>query len=225
MIYKAIVLKDHVTSFLGFDALAASTSDIEPFDAITPDEVKGYMKRFGLTWRYPNRNRRTDIATGLRLSPYPTKDPAKRIACALSHYMLWRECSDSGEPMVILEHDAIFLREIDFDISTTSFQIIGLNDPRGATRLSQKFHEEVQKKRPDKFTPAPWIDDPMVPQGIAGNSAYIITPEGADRMIALVNEHGLWPNDAIMCKQLVSRLAVTTQYYTKVQGLQSTTSN
>ena len=69
----------------------------------------------------------------------------------------------------------------------------------------------------------PKIDHYDIPQGLAGNSAYIIKPSGASRMLELVKQHGLWPNDALMCRQLVPRLGVTKKFYTKVQGLRSTT--
>ena len=42
-------------------------------------------------------------------------------------------------------------------------------------------------------------------------------------MINLVNEHGAWPNDAIMCRQLVPKLGVTKKYYTATQRIRSTT--
>jgi len=71
----------------------------------------------------------------------------------------------------------------------------------------------------------PDIDEFNVPQGLAGNSAYIIKPAGANNLLNAVKEHGLWPNDAIMCKQLIPRLGVTKEYYTRVQGLPSTTVN
>jgi hypothetical protein len=70
---------------------------------------------------------------------------------------------------------------------------------------------------------SPWIDKPVVPQGLAGNSAYIIKPAGAKQMLDLVNEFGLWPNDAIMCRQLVPKLGVTRKFYTTRQNIKSTT--
>ena len=70
---------------------------------------------------------------------------------------------------------------------------------------------------------SPTIDDFNVPQGLAGNSAYVIKPEGAKKMLALADEHGMWPNDALMCKQLIPTLGVTRNFYTRVQGLRSTT--
>jgi GR25 family glycosyltransferase involved in LPS biosynthesis len=67
------------------------------------------------------------------------------------------------------------------------------------------------------------IDEEHIPQGIAGNSAYIMKPSGAKKMLDLVAQFGLWPNDAIMCRQLVPTLGVTKTFFTGVQGLPSTT--
>ena len=63
----------------------------------------------------------------------------------------------------------------------------------------------------------------MIPQGLAGNSAYIIKPWAAKKVIQEVKEIGAWPNDALLCYQNFSFLAVTKKYYTRVQGLPSTT--
>lgn len=196
----------------------------EQFEAFTPRDVPSKMMLEKLTWTYPWDTPKHDFATGLVLSPYRTQQKAARIACFLSHYELWKTCADVDRPIMILEHDAIFTREIDPEsLLDTQFDIIGINDPRGATRKSQLFHEKVQAGK-DEIQRAPLIDDITVPQGIAGNSAYIIKPSGAKKLLALVQEHGAWPNDAIMCRQLIPTLGVTKTYYTKVQGTRSTTS-
>ena len=67
------------------------------------------------------------------------------------------------------------------------------------------------------------IDEGHVPQGLAGNSAYIMKPSGAKKMLDLVAQFGLWPNDAIMCRQLIPTLGVSKTSFTGVQGLPSTT--
>ena len=43
--------------------------------------------------------------------------PKGQIGCALSHLEAWRECQDSGEPMLIFEDDALFCK--DWDIQLT----------------------------------------------------------------------------------------------------------
>lgn len=74
--------------------------------------------------------------------------------------------------------------------------------------------------------PCPYIDDPSIPQGLPGNSAYLITPMAAKKLVDKIhNETGLWPNDAVMCNQFFpDMLYCAYPYYTKVQGNKSTTS-
>ena len=70
----------------------------------------------------------------------------------------------------------------------------------------------------------PYIDDKDVPQGLAGNSAYVITPKGARKLLDKVDEIGMWPNDALMNRQFFPWMQVVYPYYTEVQkGLKSTT--
>ena len=207
---------------------SAVNTSIEFFNAVTPDEVDDLMSGLRIEWKYPWTGEVNDIKSGLTLRAYQTADPKKRMACFLSHYCLWEKTIKSGEPMLILEHDAMFIskKPIPFDdILDSGFEIIGINEPFGATRLSQVFHENVQKEHfcKNDVVRAPLIDDIKVPQGIAGNSAYIITPKGAYTMIKLTKEHGAWPNDALMCRQLIFGLGVTKTYYTKIQRIKSTT--
>lgn len=222
-------------------------SNIQPFifPAVTPDNLEEIKRNlFGrsvvpnIQWTYPTTDaeNRYDLKTGLKLSSYPTADIRKRISCTLSHYSLWLHCYSHDEPIMILEHDAIFNRNFNYKQIVSKFtgDILGLNSPLGATRKASVFdkilkdkHAEENKSQKEPLTviETPWIDDKMIPQGIAGNSAYIIKPEGAAKLISLTAENGLWPNDAIMCKQLMpGKLQVCYPYFTKVQGTPSTTS-
>ena len=124
----------------------------------------------------------------------------------------------------ILEHDARFIKKLPSDrtFRNSKYDIIGINDPSMATRKSKLYHDKILEGT-QFFQPVPTIDDFNVPQGLAGNSAYVIKPEGAKKMLALADEHGMWPNDALMCKQLIPTLGVTRNFYTRVQGLRSTT--
>ena len=195
------------------------------FQAVTPDQVDDFMKKHLLEWNYPWQGEELDFKSGLKKSAYPTNNPKKRIACFLSHYILWKKCASGTKPMVIQEHDSVWKPRIFFNealLNMSLFNIIGLNDPRGATRKPDVYHTEVQVQEGD-IVAAPKIDSYEIPQGIAGNSSYYMKPSGAKRMIQLVDEYGAWPNDAIMCRQLVQTLGQTKNYYTQVQGLQSTT--
>lgn len=225
----AIVIKDHPVSEKGFETLKSSSASVENdfeikrSDAVTPDTVKFEMERFDVRWNWPDRGVVSDKQTGLRKHAYGGP-PAQRHACAMSHYILWRLSATMEDPILILEHDAIFTRKLDPQyILESKYGAIGINEPFGATRLPYKFHEVVKKNERYSLIPVPTIDRMEVPQGLAGGSAYIIKPEAAKELLNAVDKFGLWPNDAILCQQLFNFIGVTTTYYTRVQGLKSTT--
>lgn len=226
-----ITLKDNKTSETAakicFDSSkdVGNTFPIQYFQAVDKEHAEEGLKKLDNEWTYPIRGSRIDEKTGLHLSAYRTADIRKRIGCALSHYKLWQMCHDWNNPILVLEHDARFVRRLDLENvveESEGFDILGINNPLKATRKASLFHDIVTKN-PARYQDIPWVDEEQVPQGLAGNSAYIMKPEGAEQMLSLVDEHGFWPNDALMCKQLVSGLGVTRTFYTHVQMLRSTT--
>ena len=222
-----ITLLANELSVNAYETLVKSSKDvgnkfeIEKFAACTPRFTKSHMEYLKLEWTYPWEGERTDLKSGLTLRGYPTAIRDRRVACFLSHYQLWEKAL--VEPILVLEHDALFIRKLEPEyILESDFNIIGINDPRGATRKSREYFTEVTNDmRPVR--PVPRVDKFNVPQGLAGNSAYIIKPEGARLMIEAAKTYGAWPNDALMCYQLINKLGVTNKFYTKVQGLRSTT--
>ena len=199
--------------------------ELKTFSATYAQQVPAQMAQYNLRWNYPWEGSQTDLTTGLKKSAYPTKNRNNRIACAISHYRLWLNCYAEKTPMLIMEHDAIFTRRLKGYYSILDdnrFDIIGINQPIGNTRRGQVFHQKILDSRDPLWdgedhtdiVPVPTIDNFDVPQGLAGNSAYIIKPNGAMHCIAAVQRYGLWPNDAIMCKQLIPRMGVTKLYFT-----------
>lgn len=221
----AIVLRENPISERGYANLVKSSRkvgnefDIERFDAIHPEESNDFLAKENLKWTWPWDQARHDLKTGLYLTPYPTRNRAARIACFCSHYSLWKEARK--EPLLILEHDALFLRKFDLAINKT--RIIGITDPRGATRRANLYHQILQENTPE-IQHVPRVDKSTIPQGLPGNSAYVITPQAAEEIMKGVKSFGAWPNDALMCYQIFPFLRVTRTYYTRVQGLRSTTS-
>tara|TARA_R110000868_G_scaffold280521_1_gene540666 strand:+ start:795 stop:1697 length:903 start_codon:yes stop_codon:yes gene_type:complete len=121
--------------------------------------------------------------------------------------------------------------------------ICGINSPQGATRKATIFDFKVKNQigvdmRADLgkittngvvnrgLTIVPYVDEPgdlPLPSGLAGNSAYIIKPWAAKKLLDKVTEVGLWPNDALMCRQFFPWLQQYYPYYTILQNLPSTT--
>ena len=224
----SIVIKGHKVSEDAYSNLIESsesvgnTFKINRFEAVTPKTLMPVMEENKVKWNYPWVGKEHCLRTGLLKSAYKTDNPKARIACALSHYLLWKACKKANEPFLILEHDAKFIEKIDFDINDTNSFIVGINNPLGATRRSREYYSTIVNNV-KWIQPVPKIDHFDIPQGLAGNSAYIIKPKGAEIMLNLVKEHGLWPNDALMCRQLVPKLSVTKKFYTQIQGTRSTT--
>jgi GR25 family glycosyltransferase involved in LPS biosynthesis len=223
-----IAITDNKDSMSGYQRLVESSFkvgnkfEVTHFDAIVPNKVSSLLKEYKIQWNYPWEGAVEDFASGLTKSAYVTKNPKARVACALSHYTLWKECFESNEAYLILEHDAYFQTALNFDPEEVKFDIIGINNPLGCTRKSREYYQNIIDSQ-NNYLPVPWIDKRNIPQGLAGNSAYIIKPSGAKQMLDLVNEFGLWPNDAIMCRQLVPKLGVTRTFYTTRQNMRSTT--
>jgi len=236
-----ITVTNDSTSFSGarrcINSIENTNSWIEPFifQASTPSTMKTTWDYFlkDIKWTYPEASQtRNDLLTGLRLTGYQTNDIKKVQACLLSHVRLWKLCVELDQMIMILEHDAAFTRSFKFQgdlYSAFTGGILGLNSPLKATRKPTLFHREVLKRHNlnKEFTimETPWIDAGEVPQGLAGNSAYIIKPFAAKALLNRMKDIGAWPNDALMCKQQFPWLQVIYPYFTEVQGLRSTTTS
>jgi GR25 family glycosyltransferase involved in LPS biosynthesis len=219
------------------ESINKTESEIEPeiLSAATPDTVNQKLKTIetidadSVNWTYPlsEQQDRLDIGTGMYLRHYRAKEPKKVIACMVSHMLAWDMVFQKNEAMIVFEHDALVMRKITEEkLTEETFKggIIGLNDPRGATRKSYDYHEKVSQKQGIQNVPK--VDkpsDPPLPSGLAGNSAYYITPFAAKALLDKVAEVGMWPNDALMCRQFFPWLQVIYPYLTKVQGVVSTT--
>ena len=208
----------------------------EMFEATQPKDIYKHIEAvFGrqVAWSWPTRpsDDGLDLYTGLYKRTYAAVDHNRVVACALSHYRLWKLCVESDEPIVVLEHDARFFENVKnqnlIDIlEDKSWGAVGLNDPRGNTRKGQMFHAKVAACG-DGIHRVPIIDEPTeppLPMGLAGNSAYIIRPSLAKRLLDECVRIGMWPNDAVMCRQLFPNLKVVYPYLTGVKkGISTTT--
>ena len=195
--------------------------DIERFRAVTPDKIKD------TTYSYPKEGE-TSIYENMTLVGYQAKDIGKKIACSLSHLKLWNKCVELDEPIMILEHDAVFIRKFKLGKLMNSIEdgdIVMINDPRGATRRGQLYHENIIRWDTGlNVIDGVNLPDENVPDGLAGASAYIITPKAAKKASELQSTIGIWPNDALLCKQLFPhKLKSYYPYITRVNQRKSTT--
>ncbi len=175
--------------------------EVERFKAIDKSMAETVMKQNGLRWTWANDNTDETVCpiTLLSQRPYYGANLQAKIGCAMSHYLLWQTCVELGEAILILEHDAVFIREL------PAFEwdgICQINDPRGSTKRGAWWSDRMASRGPGVFTKTHVLHD-SVPDGLAGNSAYVIKPDAAERMVSLCQRIGVWPNDALMCRQLI----------------------
>jgi GR25 family glycosyltransferase involved in LPS biosynthesis len=197
--------------------------DFYKLTATTPETLQEYLDLFNnIKYTYPLQGeKRIDEATNLRLTGYRASDVNKVFSATISHARAWSLCANNNEEIMVCEHDAIFTRQ--FKPFDWEGGVLGINDPRGATRRAAIFHDEIRLKG-EGIHDVPWIDVSEVPQGLAGNSAYIIKPHFAKQLLEKLKEYGAWPNDALMCKQIFpQQLKICSPYYTTLQGIRSQT--
>lgn len=190
---------------------------VERFKAVDADNAVAVMHRHRLTWTWGE-----GVCPKTRLNMHPYGGGAARIGCAMSHFLLWKACVEAGEDFLILEHDSVFIRqmpEVDFDF------ICQINDPRGATRRGDWWSDLMADRGPGVFYKT-WVTwkTQKIPDGLAGNSAYLLKPKAAQRLVDLYETVGVWPNDATMCEQLVPGLQELYPFVTRVEQERSTTS-
>lgn len=193
---------------------------VEFYQQTSPDTLEK-DNFLDIEWTYPQKGEVSEYE-GMTLKGYAAKDVKKVFACLLSHARLWRECVKLDEEIMILEHDAIFTRE--FWPFEWEGGVLGLNDPRGATFNSFRYWQILNMEQ--GVQKAPYVAPKDVcPQGLAGNSAYIIKPFAAQELLDKLKEVGGWPNDAVMCNQFFPWLRVINPPYTALQHIGSTTTS
>lgn len=194
-------------------------------------------KQLNYTWPKAPVEDGLDISTGIYKRAYAAANWKKVAACSISHMRLWQHCIDIDEPILILEHDAFFVGQFKYKNIALSEKtkdewtggICGINSPFGTTRKASIFHVKLQQSISGSgkgIATVPYVDEPNdlpLPSGLPGNSAYIIKPWAAKKLLEKTLEVGIWPNDALMCRQFFPWLQHSTEYYTKVQGTPSTT--
>ncbi len=199
---------------------------VEKYAAVDKQEAGRLMAYHNLKWTWANDNleKMTCPNTGLTHFPYATSDLRAKIGCSMSHYMLWNYCVGLNEPIIILEHDAVFIRDFPKDIEFNG--ICQINDPAGATRRGNWWSQQMVNRGTVGVHEKTWVTSETerdIPDGLAGNSAYIIKPWAAKELINTFNKIGVWPNDATICKQLFPYLEEYYPFITEVNQTKSTT--
>jgi len=114
--------------------------------------------------------------------------------CFLSHYELWKKCSEQEETFLILEHDGIFIRKLPEDIEQHFTEVLNL-DPYD--QFSEDYNEKVEKSLtiPIKCQDVVPNDFDKAGGYLRGAYGYLIKPVGAKKLINFAHERGALPTD------------------------------
>ena len=200
--------------------------EVLKWHAVNKEAAEEVMRTNGMEWTWADNNTKDMICTetGLKQFPYRANDLRAKIGCSMSHFLLWRHCVDLNEPLLILEHDAVFIHDFPHDVEFNG--ICQINDPNGATRKGGWWSQQMKQRGTIGVHEKTWVTtekERLIPDGLAGNSAYMIKPWAAQELMDKFRKIGVWPNDAMMCKQLFPYLEEYYPFITKVNQTQSTT--
>ena len=150
--------------------------NLELMPGVSKFESQDFFVQHGLTW-----NRKYAVTT----------DPYAGMGCFASHYKLWLRCVEIGKPILVLEHDSVFLSPL----TKLRFKhVIMLGKPYFFGHIISKISTD---KRREIFHP--W-------KFLRGTHCYAITPEGAQRLLEKAPRQLLPPVDLFMNRRNVDIL-------------------
>lgn len=149
---------------------------LEISPAISKFEAHDFFVRHGFTWFHGDYN----VEKG--------KDPLPEMGCFASHYRLWQRCIELNEPVIILEHDAMFQSPI----PPLRFKHAILLSRPTFTHGSYRFNS-LRAPRPRE------IFYPM--NVLAAAHCYTISPAGARILVDAADRELISPADSFINKR------------------------
>lgn len=131
--------------------------------------------------------------------------------CFLSHFEVWMKCAKLNEPVIVLEHDGVFIRQLPEDILDRFDGVLKL-DPYDVYDGVDAY---VKKVEDSLNTPVDVWHQPArntwhgVGEFIWGGYGYIIKPNAAVALIDFARRIGAAPTDVHIGRNLVDIKATT----------------
>jgi GR25 family glycosyltransferase involved in LPS biosynthesis len=188
----AIVLKEaELAQTISNEAVAAAAQHgitVEIYDAVLGYNSQPLFAKYGL-----------DKFLNYTMIDYPGHQ-----GCFLSHYELWMKCVELDEPIIILEHDGIFVRPLPEDVLDHFDEVLRLDcfdwfSPTNTynAQVAASLTEPVgyYRREPD-FT---WHSSGGYYVGAFG---YIVKPQAAKKLIDHAQQRG------VVCTEVHLGLAI-----------------
>jgi GR25 family glycosyltransferase involved in LPS biosynthesis len=194
----AIVLKDHLLSQeISKDCITAAKRfdiDIEVFDAIVGFKSKEKFKEHKID-KFLNHT--------------IVNRPGHR-GCFLSHFELWQRCLEYNEPIIILEHDGIFVRQLPEDVLEHFDEVLKLDCLQHWGEKDYNRLVEESLNDPIDYYYRPYDATYKHVGGYTvGAYGYIVKPKGAEKLIKFSKEQGVVCTEAMLGSKVVDVKTVT----------------
>lgn len=166
-----IVLRGHdISENISIEAVAAAAQhnvELQIHDAVVGYDAPPIFEQYGIT-RFLN-------AAFLNMPGHH--------GCFLSHFQLWKKCVELDEPILITEHDGIFIRDIPKDVNDHYTDVLRLDSyqawkPEYEQLVQQSLSEPIGYKRPEPHSKT-YGSGPYC----VGYYGYMIKPSGAQKLI------------------------------------------
>jgi GR25 family glycosyltransferase involved in LPS biosynthesis len=130
---------------------------------------------------------------------------SSEIATFISHFKLWKKCLELNENIMIFEHDAMLIKSFTIDsIQNFNEDLLNLGKPNWGKRDWDIEDDNNFKKRKvctecfeEYNSDVDWAPDmcDCNTQWLFGAHSYLITPQGAKKIIEDVKSNGILPAD------------------------------
>lgn len=134
------------------------------------------------------------------LNKTAANSPGRR-GCFLSHFELWKKCVDLDEPILILEHDGLVIRDLPLDVLDTFTDILNLDPYRSDSGYDKKVKSSI--KLTVSIVSPVFKKTSLCGDCIIGAYGYIIKPEGASKLIDHAINIGILPTDKYIGTSIV----------------------
>jgi glycosyl transferase family 25 len=196
----------------------ARTFDIcvEYFDAINGLEYQQHLDRLKIRPKYKFKKGRAGV-----------------FGCFLSHYYLWKKCSEDNIPYTILEHDGYFINALPDNVLERFQDVLKLDnlDP-----FSSEYNNRIESQTGSNISinkyynpTAKSLEKNQTGNYMRGAYGYIIKPHAAKKLIDWISINGFVPadnqiGDALVDIQVISPTVVRLHpaYFKNISALSLT---
>lgn len=131
------------------------------------------------------------------------------VGCFLSHYEIWQKCVEMNETLMVLEHDAEFIRALPSNIHDHYSGVLKLDpyrpiEPDYKTLVNASADESIQVIEPTAQ------GTHRAGEFLTGTYGYCIKPKAAGDLINFAKEVGGLPSDVFMGRDVIELKSTNT---------------